>query len=98
MPPCEHKMFKLLFKESVKKDFRHIGKEAAARILKDIRTKLLPDPRKAGKPLKSRDGTLWSFRVSDYRVLYVFNEKEIWVLVVRIGHRKEIYQNLPDLK
>lgn len=89
-------MYELRFKESVKKDFKHIGKEASARILNDIRQKLLPDPKAAGKPLKGQDGVLWSFRVGDYRVLYVFDEKEVWVLVVRVGHRKEVYKSLTD--
>ncbi len=87
-------MYQLRFKESVKKDFKRIGKEASTRVLTDIRKKLLPDPQGAGKPLKGQDGVLWSFRVGDYRVLYTFDEDDVWVLVVRVGHRREIYKNL----
>ena len=87
-------MYRLRFKDSVKKDFKHIGKEAAARVLNDIRKKLLPDPQGAGKPLKGQDGVLWSFRVGDYRVIYTFDEKDVWVLVVRVGHRREIYKKI----
>ncbi len=87
-------IYELRFKESVKKDFKRIGREAAARIIGDIRKKLLPDPHGAGKPLKGQDGSIWSFRSGDYRVLYVFNDNEIWVLILRVGHRKEIYKSL----
>jgi len=90
-------MFELRFKESVKKDFHRIGKKAAASVMQAIREKLLPDPKVAGKALKGQDGVLWSFRAGDYRVLYVFDEKELWVLVVRIGHRKDVYKTLPEL-
>ena len=30
---------------------------------------------------------MWRFRVGDYGVLYVFNDEEVWILVLRVGHR-----------
>ena len=84
-------MYSLRFKKSVQKDFRRIGQEAARRVMAGIRSRLLPDPRGAGKPLAGPLGTLWSFRVGNYRVLYDFNDTEVWVLVVHVGHRREVY-------
>jgi len=84
-------LYKLYFKRSVKRDLKKIGESESLRILKAIMEKLLPNPRK-GKPLKGKDGTLWSFRVGDYRVLYNFNDKELIVLIIRISHRKQIYK------
>jgi mRNA interferase RelE/StbE len=83
--------YRLFFKKSVKKDLKRIGQDAARRILGDIRTKLLPDPR-GGKPLKGKDGLLWSFRSGDYRVIYSFSDQELIVLVIRIGPRGKIYR------
>jgi len=83
--------YRLFFKKSVKKDLKRLGQEIARRILKEIRTKLLPYPR-IGKPLKGKDGVLWSFRAGDYRVIYTFSDKDLIVLVIRIGHRREIYR------
>ncbi|MDP2996241.1 MAG: type II toxin-antitoxin system RelE/ParE family toxin [Bryobacterales bacterium] len=83
--------YRLFFKKSVKKDLKRLGQEIARRILKEVREKLLPDPR-AGKPLKGKDGVLWSFRAGDYRVIYTFSDKDLIVLVIRIGHRREIYR------
>jgi mRNA interferase RelE/StbE len=83
--------YRLFFKKSVKKDLRRLGEENARRILKDIREKLLPDPR-MGKPIKGRDGVLWSFRVGDHRVIYTFSDKDLIILVVRIGHRSDVYR------
>ena len=83
--------YHLFFKKSVKKDLKRLGREAAHRILQDIRKKLLPDPR-AGKQLKGKEGVLWSFRSGDYRVIYTFSDRELIVLVIRIGHRREIYR------
>jgi mRNA interferase RelE/StbE len=32
--------------------------------------------------------------VGDYRVIYTFNDAELWILVVRIGHRRDVYRRL----
>ena len=83
--------YRLFFKKSVKRDLKRLGQEIARRILKEIREKLLPDPR-IGKPLKNKDGVLWSFRAGDYRVIYTFSDKDLIVLVIRVGRRREIYR------
>ncbi|AZQ78022.1 hypothetical protein EJ997_12430 [Flaviflexus ciconiae] len=31
-------------------------------------------------------------RVGDYRVIYVLNDGELVVLVLRVGHRREVYR------
>jgi mRNA-degrading endonuclease RelE of RelBE toxin-antitoxin system len=36
---------------------------------------------------------LLRYRINDYRTIYSFNEKELWILVVQIAYRKEIYQD-----
>ncbi len=83
-------IFTLKFKKSVQGDLKRIGEEASQKIMEAIRKNLLPNP-KAGKPLKGKGGTLWSYRVGDYRVIYTFNDNELYVLVIRVGHRKEVY-------
>ena len=90
-------MYGLRFKRSVQKDFRRIGQDAARRVMTALREKLRLDPRGEGKPLKGRQGILWSFRVGEFRVLYTFNEQEVWVLVVRVGHQRDVYDRLDDV-
>ncbi|MCP5053135.1 MAG: type II toxin-antitoxin system RelE/ParE family toxin [bacterium] len=85
-------MYKLHFKKSIKKDLKKIGEEKSIRILKAVKEKLLPDPR-TGKLLTGYEGELWSFRVGDYRVLYNFDESQLIILVIRIGHRREVYKD-----
>ncbi len=86
-------MYELQFKRSVAKDLKKIGKPNGERILKAIKEKLIIDPKKSGIPLKGEDGAVWRFRVGDYRVLYSFNDDELVVLVIQIGHRREIYRS-----
>ena len=86
-------MYTLKFKASVEKDFKKIGKEAGLKILKQLRTKLVKNP-KLGIPLKGQNRVLWRYRIDDYRVIYTFNETEIWVLILHVAHRKEVYRIL----
>lgn len=86
-------MHSLKFKRSVQGDMKRVGKEAARKILQAIRKDLLPDPR-TGKQLKGKEGILWSYRVGDYRVIYTFNDKELYVLLIRIGQRKDVYRGV----
>jgi mRNA interferase RelE/StbE len=85
--------YTLHFKKSVAKDLRRIGRPAARRILKELREKLLVDPR-IGKPLKGLEGVIWRYRIGDYRVLYTFSDRELVVLVIRIAHRREVSREL----
>jgi len=69
--------------------------EAARRILKFLKERIakLEDPRSIGKALSGhRFGELWRYRVGDYRLICKIEDGRLLVLVLRIGHRKEIYR------
>ncbi len=58
----------------------------------DERLANLDDPRTLGHALTgSRLGELWRYRVGDYRVVARIEDKLLTVLVVQIGHRREVY-------
>ncbi len=53
-------------------------------------TLLAHDPRPpASRPLRGRDG--YRVRVGDYRILYTINDDVLLVVVVTLGHRREVY-------
>lgn len=85
--------YELRWKRQAQRDLRAVGKPAAERLRRALESKLLPDPRR-GEPLRGPGRPLWRFRVGDYRVLYVFNDTEVWVLVVRVAHRGKAYRDL----
>ncbi len=64
------------------------------RILKFLleRVAKLEDPRQIGEWLQGRFHHLWKYRVGDYRVLCSFKQEILVVLVLEIGHRREIYK------
>jgi len=53
------------------------------------------DPYK-GKQLSYELSGLRSFRTSDYRIIYRIKDMELIIIVISVGHRKEIYKKLKD--
>ena len=49
------------------------------------------DPRIHGKPLSSNRAGQWRYRVGDYRIIAKIEDSRLVILVIAIGHRKEIY-------
>jgi mRNA interferase RelE/StbE len=53
------------------------------------------DPRPPGaKKLVGGDGE-WRVRTGDYRIVYEIHDQVLVVLVLAVGHRRDIYENLP---
>ena len=53
----------------------------------------LDNPRSIGQALHgSRLGEFWKYRVGDYRLISKLEDDRLLVLVLQIGHRKEIYR------
>ena len=50
------------------------------------------NPRTQGKALSGQYAGLWRYRVGDYRLICRIKDKEIIILVLDIGHRKDIYR------
>ena len=51
-----------------------------------------PDPRALAKRLSGQDEELWRFRVGDYRIIVRFFDHKLEILVVELGHRREVYR------
>jgi mRNA interferase RelE/StbE len=88
--------WKIDFIPDVEKTLANLGAEATKRILKFMRQRVasLEDPRSIGEPLKgSRFAGLWRYRVGDYRILCEIQDEKISILVVRVGHRREVHKS-----
>ena len=84
-------MYKVVYVDQVEEDLKKLDKSAARKILARIETYLACNPQELGKPLKGSFQGFWRYRWGDYRVIYKISEKEILILILRIGHRKDIY-------
>jgi mRNA interferase RelE/StbE len=77
------------------KNLADLDRQVARRVLKFLleRVAALEDPRSIGEALTgSRFGELWKYRQGDYRIIASIEDDVVQILVVRIGHRREVYK------
>ncbi|WP_022854005.1 type II toxin-antitoxin system RelE family toxin [Thermodesulfatator atlanticus] len=85
--------WKIEISRSALKVLKRLDPQEAKRIRDFLRNlKELKDPRLKGKPLKGPLGEFWRYRVGDYRIICDIQDDRLVVLVLRIGHRREIYR------
>jgi mRNA interferase RelE/StbE len=76
---------------AAERDLRKVHPQMRARIRGAV-LKLAADPRPPGaRALKNRPGYL-RVRVGDYRIIYTIEDDVLRVLVVRVGHRRDVYR------
>jgi mRNA interferase RelE/StbE len=56
------------------------------------RLMIADDPRQWGKPLHGEKRGLWRYRVGDYRLICDIQDDKITILVLELGHRKDVYR------
>ena len=82
--------YRLTFKKSVTKDFRSIPQQDIARILERIET-LADDPRPVGSE-KLSGQERFRVRQGVYRIVYEIQDAELVIIVVKVGHRRDVYR------
>lgn len=83
------------YTESSLRQLKRLDKPVAQRVLDymDERIAVLADPRAAGKNLVGpRMGSYWRYRVGDVRVICDVQDEVLVILVVELGHRREVYR------
>lgn len=85
--------YHVVFTSSALKQLKKIDRPAAALIVGWIRKNLegCSNPRIHGKCLTANRSGQWHYRVGDYRIIAEIKDKEILILVLSVGHRKEVY-------
>lgn len=84
-------VYKIQYTPAVVKQLSKLDKPIAKKIL-DYMDDRVDDPTGSGKPLKGNLKGHWRHRVGDYRIISSINDDALTVLVVRIGHRKNVYK------
>jgi mRNA interferase RelE/StbE len=82
------------FTPKARKDLPRIDKPYRTRILSFLRDRVarLDDPRSIGEVLVGPLQGLWKYRVGDYRILCRIEDAKLIVLVLIVGHRREVYR------
>ncbi len=76
------------------KQIKKLDRTAQKRILSFLNTKVenSKNPRKQGKALRGKHEELWRYRVGDYRLICKIEDNTLTVLLLAVGHRKEVYK------
>jgi mRNA interferase RelE/StbE len=82
-------VYRIVYKKSVHRDLKKLDKHEASNILDQIENNLSEHP-SSFPVLKGKFSGLRKYRVGDYRVVYVILEAD--VVILRIGHRREVYK------
>lgn len=81
------------WRERAVRQLRAIPQPAALTILRAL-APLGEDPRRADADIKKLQGNedRYRLRVGDYRIIYEISDGQLVILVVGVGHRREIYR------
>lgn len=89
----ENKKFKVEFSARATKQMHKLDAQTfriiTSWILKNLEG--CENPRQHGKGLTANRSGQWRYRVGDYRIIAEIQDAEIIILVLEVGHRKEIY-------
>jgi mRNA interferase RelE/StbE len=87
--------WRIEFDPAAAKELGKLDKPHAKRIVQFLRERiaLLKDPRSFGEALRGHElGSFWKYRVGDYRVVAEILDGRVVIIVVRIGHRSDVYK------
>lgn len=85
--------YTIKFRPAVEKDLRHLPRKELIRIKKKIESLAENLPDCAITKMKGNNN-FHKIRVGDYRIIYEIHNDTLVILVVKIGHRKDIYKHL----
>ena len=86
--------FSVRYDEKALKQLKKMDRSVQRLIVNWIEKNLIDteNPRLHGKGLSGDKSGYWRYRVGDYRILADIRDDEIIIIIVEIGHRREIYK------
>lgn len=85
--------YKVEYAKGVKKDLVRLPKGIQMRALEIVEGVLAADPH-SGRPLTGVYKGLWKYRLGDYRIIYRIEGDRLAIFVLRIRHRKDVYEGI----
>jgi mRNA interferase RelE/StbE len=83
--------YSIRIKPSAEKSLSRLPREIQRRIVRAI-TSLAEDPRPVSSKKLQTDENLYRIRVGDYRIIYAIRNAELVILVLALGHRRDVYR------
>ena len=87
--------YRIKFSEKALKQLKKLDKHVSSLIIGWLEKNIegSENPRIHGKGLVENKSGQWRYRIGDYRVICEILDNEVVVLVLEVGHRREIYKN-----
>jgi len=82
------------FNEKSRKQLKKLSRQAQSQILNYLEHKVatLENPRSRGDGMTANYAGFWRYRVEDYRIICKIEDEKVTILVVKLGHRREVYE------
>jgi mRNA interferase RelE/StbE len=87
--------WRIEFAHSAARDLRKLDPQVSRRLVSFLRDRVASskDARSVGQALKGDElGNFWKYRVGDYRLIAEIHDQQVRILIVRVGHRREVYR------
>lgn len=86
--------YRVVFSQAAAREIRKMDKHVAAFILAWINKNLdgCENPRQHGKGLTANHSGKWRYRIGDYRLIADIQDDQVLILIVAVGHRRDIYE------
>lgn len=87
--------WKIEFAPEAVRELNKLDGQVSRRILKFLRDRVatVDNPRSIGSALQgAKLGEFWKYRVGDYRMICRIDDEKVLILVLRVGHRKDVYR------
>ena len=87
--------WRIEFHPQAEKELAKLDREVARKIIRFLRERVaqLEDPRSLGEALKGPElGRFWKYRMGDYRLICDIQDQRVTILVIRTGHRRDVYR------
>jgi mRNA interferase RelE/StbE len=86
--------WKIDFDSKAKKELLRLDKQFQRRIIRFLEQRIIKskNPRSTGSALQGTLSGLWRYRVGDYRIICRIEDAHLVVLVISLGHRRDVYK------
>lgn len=86
--------WKIEITHTAERQIKRFDRVAQQSIIDFLRKRIQPadNPQQWGKPLRGEKRGLWRYRVGDYRIICDIQHERITILVLAVGHRKDVYR------
>lgn len=86
-------MWKVEWDSKALKEAKKLDRNARKKIVDYLENRVLKsqNPYQYGKALTGDKAGIWRYRVGNYRILCLIEDRNFIILVIAVGHRKNIY-------